>query len=105
MSSGHVELVTRFRGRDYEEWRAMVEAHEPARVRHGAVGHWIGRSIGDPQKYIGVVEFTSLGGASAYAMDIDRLEVEQAAMVEGGPHDRIWEEEIYETVDTTTYRQ
>src|SRR5690242_7135075 len=53
MSSGHVEVVTRFRGRDYEEWRAMVEAHEPARVRHGAVGHWIGRSIGDPQKYIG----------------------------------------------------
>jgi len=26
-------------------------------------------------------------------------------MIEGGPHNRTWEEAIYETVETVTYRQ
>jgi hypothetical protein len=52
-----------------------------------------------------VVEFTSLGGARDYVMGVDRLDVDQAVMIEGGPHNRTWEEAIYETVDTATYGQ
>jgi hypothetical protein len=103
--TGHVEVVIRFRGADFDTWKAAMDAHEPARVRHGAVGHWIARSIGDPNEFIGVVEFTSLGGARDYLMGVDRLDVDQAVMIEGGPHNRTWEEAIYKTVDTATYPQ
>jgi hypothetical protein len=103
--TGYVEVVFRFRGADFDTWKAAMDAHEPARVRHGAVGHWIARSIGDPNEFIGVVEFTSLGGARDYVMGVDRLDVDQAVMIEGGPHNRTWEEAIYKTVDTATYRQ
>jgi hypothetical protein len=103
--TGHVEVVIRFRGADFDRWKAALDAHEPERIRHGAVGHWIARSIDDPNEFIGVVEFTSRGGAKAYSMDVDRLEVERVAMIEGGPHNRTWEEAIYETVDTVTYGQ
>jgi hypothetical protein len=103
--TGRVEVVIRFRGADFDTWKATLDAHEPARVRHGAVGHWISRSIGDPNEFIGVVEFTSLGGARDYVMGVDRLDVDQAVMIEGGPHNRTWDEAIYETVDTATYRQ
>ena len=103
--TGYVEVVFRFRGADFDTWKAAMDAHEPARVRHGAVGHWIARSIGDPNDFIGVVEFTSLGGARDYVMGVDRLDVDQAVMIEGGPHNRTWEEAIYKTVDTATYRQ
>ena len=103
--TGHVEIVMRFRGTDFDKWKAALDGNEPDRVRHGAVGHWIARSIDDPNEFIGVVEFTSRGGARDYAMSLDRLEVEQAVMIEGGPHNRTWDEAIYETVDAATYRQ
>ena len=65
--SGHVEFVIRFRGGSFESWKAAFEKHEPARIRHGAVGHWIARSIDDHNEFIAVVEFTSVGGARGYA--------------------------------------
>ena len=103
--TGHVEMVARFRGADFEKWKATMDAGEAARVRHGAIGHWIARSIGDPNEFIGVVEFTSLGGAKDYLMGVDRLEIDKAVMIEGGPHNRTWEEAIYETVETVAYLQ
>jgi hypothetical protein len=36
-------------------------------------------------------------------MDVDRLEVERAMMIDGGPHNRTWGEAIYETVDHVAY--
>ena len=102
--TGHVEIVARFRGAAFDRWKATLEAHEPARVRHGAVGHWIARSIGDPNEFIAVIEFTSLGGAKDYATGVDQLEIDETVMIEGGSHNRTWEEAIYETVDTVTYR-
>ena len=103
--SGYVEFVIRFRGADFDEWKAALDAHESARVRHGAVGHWIARAIRDPREYLAVVEFTSLGGATAYAAGADRLDLEEVAMIDGGPHNRTWEEDTYETVDAATYHQ
>ena len=101
--SGHVEFVIRFRGGNFESWKAAFDKHEPQRIRHGAVGHWLARSIDDPNEFIGVVEFTSIGGARAYAADADRLDVQQALMLEGGPHHKTWEEGISETVAKVTY--
>ena len=102
-ASGHVEFVIRFRGGNFESWKAAFDEHEPQRIRHGAVRHWLARSIDDPNEFIGVVEFTSIGGARAYAADADRLDVQQALLLKGGPHHKTWEEGISETVDKVTY--
>jgi hypothetical protein len=104
-ASGYAQFVIRFRGADFDTWKAAFDAHQLARVRHGAVGHWIARSIRDSNEFIAVVEFTSPGGATGYAIDDDRLNLERGVMIDGGPHHRTWEEGIYETVDTETYRQ
>jgi len=50
-----------------------------------------------------VVEFTSRGGARAYAEDPDRMDVERALLIEGGPHNKTWDESIHETVAAVTY--
>ena len=100
---GKIQFVIRFRGGDFESWKAVFDAHEPQRVKHGAVGHWISRSIDDPNEFIGVVEFTSRGGARGYAEDPDRMDVQRALRFEGGPHHKTWDESIDEVVDAATY--
>jgi hypothetical protein len=100
---GSIQFVVRFRGADYDSWKAVFDAHEPQRVKHGAVGHWLARSIDDPNQFIGVVEFTSRGGARAYAEDPDRMDLQRALMPEGGPHQKSWTEEILEVVAQVTY--
>lgn len=103
-SEGSIQFVIRFRGGDFEQWKAAFDAHEPQRVRHGAVGHWVARSLDDPKEFIGVVEFTSRGGAHAYAEDPDRMDVQRALLVEGGPHRKMWDEGIHEVVARVEYR-
>jgi hypothetical protein len=100
---GSIQFVIRFRGGDFESWQAAFDAHEAQRVKHGAVGHWVARSAGDPNEFVGVVEFASLGGARAYAEDPDRMDVQRALMMEGGPHQRTWVEGIYEVVARGEY--
>jgi hypothetical protein len=63
--SGRVECGVRFRGGDFDTWKAAFEANTQARVRHDAIGHRIARSIDGPNDFVGVVEFTSRGGARA----------------------------------------
>jgi hypothetical protein len=103
-SEGSIQFVVRFRGGDFAGWKAAFDAHEPHRVRHGAVGHWVARAVNDPHEFIGVVEFTSLGGARAYAEDPDRMDVQRALMFEGGPHQKTWDEGIHEVVARSEYR-
>jgi hypothetical protein len=103
-SEGSIQFVIRFRGGDFERWKAAFDAHEPQRIKHGAVGHWVARSLDDPREFIGVVEFTSRGGAHGYAEDPDRMDVQRALMVEGGPHHKTWDEGISEVVDRAEYR-
>jgi hypothetical protein len=102
-SVGSIQFVVRFRGGDFERWKAAFDAHEPQRVKHGAVGHWVARSVDDPSEFIGVIEFTSRGGAHAYAEDPDRMDVQRALMVEGGPHEKTWTEGITEVVANVEY--
>ena len=103
-SVGSIQFVVRFRGGDFEGWKAAFDAHEPQRVKHGAVGHWVARSIDDPNAFIAVVEFASRGGAHAYAEDPDRMDVQRALLAEGGPHQKTWDEGITEVVLRAEYR-
>jgi hypothetical protein len=100
---GTIQFVIHFRGGDFESWKAAFEAHEPQRVKHGAIRHWLARSTDNPPAFIGVVEFTSRGGARAYAADPDRLDMQRALLIEGGPHHKTWDEGIYEIIDSATY--
>lgn len=102
-SEGSIQFVIRFRGGDFDTWKAAFDAHEPQRVKHGAVGHWVARSVDDPNEFIGVVEFASRGGARAYALDPDRMDVQRALRMEGGPHQRSWDEGITEVVARAEY--
>jgi hypothetical protein len=101
---GSIQFVIRFRGGDFESWKTAFDGHEPQRVKHGAVGHWVARSVDDPNEFIAVVEFTSRGGAHAYAEDPDRMDVQRALMVDGGPHQKTWDEGITEVVARREYR-
>ena len=67
--SGHVEFVIRFRGGDFESWKAAFEKHEPQRIRHGAVGHWIekGRLVHP------VHEVTIAGNLQQMLLDVDAM--------------------------------
>lgn len=100
---GHVELVMRFRGMDYERWQQPFAAHEPVRVRHGAVGHRISRSVTDPHEFLAIVEFTSRGGANGYLEDPERLPLQEATMGPGASHNASWIEELHEVVSAETY--
>jgi hypothetical protein len=102
-SEGTIQFVIRFRGGDFDAWKSAFDAHEPERIKHGAVGHWIARSVDDPNEFIGVVEFTSRGGAHSYAEDPARIDVERALMMEGGPHQKTWDEGIIEVVARVEY--
>jgi hypothetical protein len=99
---GGIEFVIRFRGGDFEGWKAAFDEHEPVRVQHGAIGHRISRSVDAPDEFIGVVEFASLGGARGYAEDIRRLDLRRALGMD--PHHRSWEEAIYEPLEVEAYR-
>src|SRR5215831_19126315 len=67
-----IQLILRFRTVDFTDWKAAFDDHEGARVRHGALGHQISRSVNDPHEFLAVVPFTSRGGAIGYAHDPDR---------------------------------
>ncbi len=100
---GRVEFVIRFRGGEFDSWKAAFDEQESVRVRHGAIGHRISRSVDAPHEFLGVVEFASVGGAKGYAEDVQRLHLARALGIEGGPHRRSWEEAIYESVDVAKY--
>jgi hypothetical protein len=103
MSHSPIQLVVRFRSTDFETWRAALDANEQVRVRHGALGHQISRSIDDPQEFLAVVPFTSLGGAIGYSQDPDRFLLKRAVFGTSGLRSHAWEESIHELIDAGGY--
>jgi hypothetical protein len=102
MSRRPVQLVLRFRSVDFEEWKALFDEYEEVRVRHGALGHQISRSINDPNEFLAVLPFTSHGGAIGYSEDPRRYPLERAVMGAAMKHHG-WEESIHELVDAGGY--
>ena len=93
-------VLVRLRVHEYETWKAAFDGHEEARVRHGAVGHRILRDAHDPLALTVLLEFTSLGGATAFARDISLLEALRGAGVQGGPHGAGYDIDYLEQLDT-----
>jgi hypothetical protein len=98
-----VQLILRFRADDFASWKAALDEHEDVRVRHGALGHQISRSIEDPHEFLAVVPFTSHGGAIGYYQDADRFALKRAILGSAALREHGWEESIHELIDAGGY--
>jgi len=103
MSQCPIQLVIRFHSSDFTQWKAALDECEEIRVRHGALGHQISRSIDDPNEFLAIVPFTSHGGATGYFQDPDRHALKRAVFGKSGLRDHSWEESIHELVDAGGY--
>ena len=77
---------------DYDRWFAVFTEHGDVRRRHGATGHTVTRSIGDPNAIVIVNEFATVDGAKAFAADPSLPETMARAGVDGAPQVWITEE-------------
>lgn len=73
---------------DYDKWYPEFIEHGEIRRGHGATGHQIFRTVGDPNDLVLVNEFSSLDGAKAFMQDPSLPEAMQRAGVDSEP--RIW---------------
>ncbi len=100
---GGIFLVVRFRAPDYARLKRAFDELQPLRERHGARGHRILRLTDDPQDYIVIIEFASLGGADAFTEEPLSLRAIDAAGIEGGAHHVQYVEEFREQLDAVDY--
>src|SRR4051794_13168321 len=103
VSHSPIQLVLRFSSVEFTQWKAAFDQYEEVRVRHGALGHQISRSINDPHEFLAVVPFTSHGGALGYSEDPDRYALQLAVMGSAATRNHRWEESIHELVDADGY--
>jgi hypothetical protein len=103
MSRYPIQLVLRFHSPDFARWKEMFDQYEEIRVRHGALGHQISRSIDDPQEFLAVVPFTSNGGAAGYSQDPDRHALKRSVFGDPAMRTHGWYESIHELVDAGGY--
>jgi len=103
MSHSPIQVVLRFRSSDFTDWKAVLDEQEEIRVRHGALGHQISRSIDDPHEYLVVLPFASKGGAIGYCHDPDRFPLKRSVFGKAAMRDHDWEESIHELIDAGGY--
>lgn len=103
MSHCPIQLVLRFRSVEFSEWKAVFDEYEEVRVRHGALGHEISRSMKDPSEFLAVVPFTSHGGAIGYSQDPDRYALKRAVMGRAAMRNTSWYESAHELIDAGGY--
>jgi hypothetical protein len=103
MPTAPIQLVLRFRSVEFAQWKAEFDKYEEVRVRHGALGHQISRSLDDPDEFLAVVPFTSHGGAIGYSQDPDRNPLKRVVMGNAAMRTHGWEESIHELVDAGGY--
>lgn len=103
MSDSRIQLVLSFRSVDFEEWRRAFDSHREVRVRHGALGHQISRSVVDPHRFLVVVPFASHGGAVGYSRDPNRRGLQRAVFGASAMRNHGWEESIHELIDADAY--
>jgi hypothetical protein len=80
-----VTLVVHHRVADYDAWKAVFDAHEPARRSHGETEHRVYRDIHDPNRVVVHNDFPSEDGARAFMEDPSLKEAMARAGVEGEP--------------------
>jgi hypothetical protein len=99
MVSSRTTVLMRFRVHEYETWKAVFDAHEEARIRHGGVGHRVLRDANDPLALTVLLEFVSLGGATGFVEDISLAYALGASGVEGGAHGGKYHVDYLEELD------
>ena len=78
-------LVVHHRVRDYDAWKPAFDEHEASRREHGAVRHWVYRTVGDPSDVVVALEFRSEKDAREFVEDPSLREAMDRAGVEGEP--------------------
>ena len=83
---------------DFDQWKPVFDEHQKVREFHGALGHMLLTTPGDPNTQLVINEFPSAEAAEAFASDPSLPE----AMSRGGVVDapRI---EVYELAERVTY--
>ena len=82
---------------DFDRWKPGFDAHEPARVAAGMLGHHINRSEEDPNLVTLFLALSDLDQAKAFASSTDLAEKMQEVGVTGPPEIR-WLQPIREQV-------
>jgi hypothetical protein len=100
---GGIFLTVRFRAPDYVRLKCAFDDLQPLRERHGARGHRILRLTNDPEDYVVIIEFASLGGAKAFTEEPLLLRAIDAAGIEGGAHHVEYVEEFHEQLEDVDY--
>ena len=100
---GGIFLVVRFRAPDYARMKRAFDDLQALRERHGARGHRILRLADDPQDYIVIIEFASVGGAQGFRAEPSLLRAIDAAGIEGGAHHVQYIEELREQLEAVDY--
>ena len=90
-------LIVQHQVRDYDAWKLVFDEHQAVRTRHGATGHELYRSLGDPNAVTTVSHFPSREQAEAFASDPALKEAMDLAGVSSEPR-FTWAEET-EAVD------
>jgi hypothetical protein len=98
-----IQLVLRFRSTDFAQWKQIFDEYEEVRVRHGALGHEISRSVADPHEFLALVPFASQGGAVGYSSDPERHALMRAIFGRPALRSHSWDETIHELVDASAY--
>jgi heme-degrading monooxygenase HmoA len=92
-------LIVQHQVRDYDAWKLVFDGNQALRTRHGATGHELYRSLGDPNELTLVTHFPSREQAEAFASDPALKEAMDLAGVIGKPR-FTWAEET-EALDYT----
>jgi heme-degrading monooxygenase HmoA len=90
-------LVVHHRVRDFDAWKPVFDEHEGSRREHGALHHWVYRTVDDPNDVVVAVEFRSENDARGFVGDPSLREAMERAGVEGEP--QIQFRELVETRD------
>ena len=92
-------VIVQHKVRDYDAWKLVFYEHQAIRMRHGATGHELYRSLGDPNEITTVSQFPSREQAEAFFSDPSLKEAMDLAGVISEPH-FTWADET-EAVDYT----
>jgi len=87
-----VGLIVRHRVRDYDAWKPGFDEHAENRRKHGALGHRLYRTSGDPLEITAVTLFKDAASANGFIEDPSLKEVMQRAGVITDPDIRLCEE-------------
>ncbi len=78
-------LVVHHRVRDFGAWKPAFDEYEASRREHGAVRHWMYRTVGDPNDVVVALEFRSEKDAREFVEDPSLREAMERGGVEGEP--------------------